>query len=241
MIMIFVGVLLVLVIGVKFLHKRPIISLITAKDKIDINKIFFAFAIWLGMSLISESILYFINPEVYTFSFSGGSFIVLVLIGLFILPIQTTTEELVFRGYLMQGIFNHYKAPWLALVVTSILFGFVHAQNPEVSEYGALPMQAFYVSAGIFLGLITIFDNSLELAIGVHASVNFFGAVISTYEGSVLQTDTLIKSSYINPWVMLVIFYVQAVIFMLICAKKYNWAPINTLFKKLDKVNFNEA
>ena len=240
MICIFVGVLLVLYLGVKYLHKRPFRSLITPENAINWNKIFFSFGFWIFLSISFECILYILYPGDYSFHFEVKTFIPLLLIGLLILPIQTTTEELVFRGYLLQGIVHFYKAPWLALLITSILFGLVHSANPEIAEYGAIPMQMYYVGAGLFLGLITIFDNSLELAIGIHAATNFFGAVVVTYEGSVLQTDTLFKTSQINPWVALLIFALAAVIFMLICAKKYKWESINALFKKLDTISSNE-
>ena len=240
MIGIFVGVLVALFLSMKFLHKRSFKSLITPYKKIDWNKILFGFSLWLLFSFFFEGILYLIEPSNYSFSFDLKSFLPLLFIGLFILPIQTTAEELVFRGYLLQGISHYYKAPWLALLITSVLFGLIHSANPEIAKYGALPMQLYYMGAGLFLGLITIFDDSLELAIGIHAATNFFGAVVVTYEGSVLQTDTLLKTSDINPWLALVIFSLAAVIFMLICAKKYRWKDINSLFKKLDTITTDE-
>jgi len=232
MILIFAGVWLMLWLSVKFLHKRPFTSLITPLKCINYRKILFAFGFWLVLSVVFESILYAWQPDSYSIQFNWKSFIPLLLIGLVILPIQTTAEELVFRGYLLQGIAHFYKAPWLALLITSILFGLIHSANPEIQEYGIVPMQLYYITAGLFLGIITILDDGLELAIGIHAAINFFGAVISSYEGSVFQTDTILSTSYVNPWVALIMFLVAAVIFMLICNKKYQWKPLDALFSK---------
>lgn len=232
MILIFTGVWLMLWLSMKFLHKRPFKSLITPLQTINYQKILFSFGFWLLLSIVFESILYAMHPESYTIRFNWSSFIPLFLIGLFILPIQTTAEELVFRGYLLQAIIHFYKAPWFALLITSILFGMIHSANPEIQEYGFVPMQLYYISAGLFLGIITILDDGLELAIGIHAAINFFGAVFSSYEGSVFQTDTILSTSYVNAWVALLVFLVAALIFMLICRKKYQWKPLNALISK---------
>ena len=232
MILIFAGVWLVLWLSLKFLHKRPIKSLITPLERINYGKILFAFGFWLVLSIVFEAILYAIQPELYSVQISWKSLVPLILIGLFILPIQTTAEELVFRGYLLQGISHYYKAPWLALIITSVLFGLIHSANPEIKEYGMLPMQLYYIGAGLFLGIITILDDGLELAIGIHAAINFFGAVFSSYEGSVFQTDTILSTSYVNPWIALMLFVTASVIFMLICSKKYHWKPLQSLISK---------
>lgn len=235
MIAMFIGVWLALFIGIKFLHKRSFKTLITPLNSINWRKILFAFGLFLALSLLYDVISYVNHPDSYSFHFDFGSFFPLLLIGIFILPIQTTAEELFFRGYLLQGFVSWLKEPWIAVLITSILFGLVHGQNPEIQEYGLLPMMIYYIGAGILLALVTIFDDSLELAIGIHAAINFYAAVISSYSGAVLQTDTLLKSNAMNPWIADFVLIVAFIMFMYICSKKYNWPPINELMKKLDR------
>jgi hypothetical protein len=235
MIIMFLGVWFALIFGLKVLHKRSFFSIITPKTKINWNKIFFAFGIFLALSLLYDGISFLLHPDSYTLHFEIKNFLPLLLIGLFILPIQTTAEELFFRGYIMQGVVAWLKEPWIALLLTSLFFGIVHGQNPEIQEYGIAPMMVYYIGAGVLLGLITIFDNSLELAIGIHAAINFYAAVISSYSGAVLQTDTILKSGQMNPWIANFVLFLAFGVFMYICSKKYNWPPINQLFQKLEK------
>lgn len=230
LILMFIFAMGALWIVVKYFHKKRMIDLVTPDRPVNYKKIFFGFGLWMVLNLILEFVNYVSSPGDYTFRWSGGSFFVLLLIALICLPIQTSFEELFFRGYIMQGLAYFSENKWVAIVGSSVLFGLIHGMNPEIAQYGFWPMQSYYISAGLFLALITILDDGLELALGVHAATNFFGATFLTYQGSVLQTDTLFTTSYINPWLMLLGFIISASAFIFICAKKFNWPPFTALF-----------
>ncbi len=53
-----------------------------------------------------------------------------------LLPIQTSAEEYLFRGYLMQGIGIISGNRWLPLILTSLAFGLMHYANPEIAKFG---------------------------------------------------------------------------------------------------------
>lgn len=224
------------------LHKRPFKTLITPNAKIDFQKIIFGFVIWLILGLLIEYIAYLYHPDSFSFNFELNKFIPLLLLSLLILPIQTSLEELIFRSYLFQGIGNSsiklnpkikVIAAW---IITSLLFGAIHGTNPEVQSFGIIPMMFYYIGAGLFLGILTIWDDGLELALGVHAATNFIGAVMVGYEGAAIQTESLFKTSELNVVHMTVGFYIAAIIFTLICKKKYGW----TSFIKEPIKNYNE-
>ena len=220
-------------------HGKTLIELITPKKKINFRKILFGFTVWLLIAVVLEVVVYLINPEGYLFEFKPLSFIILLLISIVILPIQTSFEELFFRGYIMQGAVNFYPYKWFGLLVSTLFFAFVHGANPEVSEYGVTPMMIYYLIAGLFFGVITILDNSLELALGLHWATNLFGALFLSYKGSVLQTDSLFKSDLVNPWIMCAFFIVAALIFIYICWNKYNWT-FPSFRMVFGEVEFNE-
>jgi len=145
-------------------------------------------------------------------------------------------EELFFRGYLLQGIGLLVKNRWIPLIITSILFGLIHSSNPEIEKFGFWTMQVYYLSAGLLLGVVTLMDDSLELALGVHAATNFIGAVLVGYDGAALQTDSLFKTETMNATWMTQGFIIAAIIFILICKKKYNWGSFNRLLLPIDQV-----
>ncbi len=234
LILMFAVALGLLLLFIKYGHNRPLLSVINPKLKIDWSKIIWAFLLWVFLGLILEGFNYFMSPDSYSFQFEAGSFVVLFLLAILVLPIQTTAEEILFRGYLMHavGTFAQYK--WIPLVLTSLAFGAIHMFNPEIAKYGMGVMQAYYISAGIILGVMTIMDDSLELAIGVHAATNFFAAVILSYEGSAIQTDALFRSSEINPSMVFLFFVIQGVIFLAICSWKYDWAGFSKILEKIE-------
>lgn len=235
MISIFIFAMLAFMLAVKHLHKLPFKRLITPNQSIDWNKIFFGFGLWFVIALILEGIVAFIHPETYYLNFKPMSWFFLMLICVLLLPIQTSLEELVIRGYMMPGISLLTKNKWIPWVVTSVIFGLIHGSNPEVERFGFWTMQIYYVGAGLFLGLITVLDDSLELALGVHAATNVFGAAFFSFDGSVLQTDSIIKANDVNPYIMSVTFLLGAIVFMLICNKKYNWGGFRMLFEPIGK------
>lgn len=233
----FVGAITAFYFIFKPMHGREFRSLVTSGSRINWNKIFFAFFIWLGLSLIVESVSYFMDPESYSFHFQFKTFIPLVIICILILPIQTSMEELLFRGYLMQGIAVGTKSRLIPLIATSVLFGFIHSMNPEIREFGFATMQVYYISAGLLLGILTIMDDGLELALGVHAATNFVGAVFVGYEGAAIQTDSLFKANEINPVFMTAGFILVSLIFVFMMKYKYNWGSFKRIFEPVDAVD----
>ncbi len=239
----FLGAIIGLWLGIRFLHKRPFKTLITPFENIRWNRILFSFGLWFGMSILIETVSYLMDPASYTFRFNGLSFFVLVFVAFVLLPIQTSAEELFFRGYLFQGLGLLTKTRWVPILLTSVLFGLIHIFNPEIKEYGVGVMMSYYMAVGLFLAIITVMDDGLELALGVHAATNIFGAVFTTYEGSALKTDALLISTKVDPLLMLIAVIVVSTLFYLICHKKYNWPPISKIFDPIvnDTNEINES
>ena len=231
----FVGAFIMLGLLLNFLHKRTIKSLITPFENINWSKVFFGFGLWLLFGLVIEGVTYLLNPEVYYFQFQWSKFLPLLAISILILPIQTSFEEVFFRGYLMQGIglVSGYK--WIPLVITSVLFGSMHYFNPEVEKFGAGLMLTYYIGVGLFLGFITLMDDSLELALGIHAATNIFSATFVTFDGSALKTNAIFLTEVVNIELMLPLFFASAAIFTFICWKKFGWDGYSYALGKVEK------
>ena len=237
MLLTFIGALIALYLIVTKVHKKKFIHLIKPNGKLKWSKMLFCFLLWIGLTACFELGLHFSGHNEYTFQFNIWSFIPLVLISLLILPLQTSFEEFFFRGYYLQAFGLICGNKWLPLIITSVLFGMVHSANPEVMKYGFYNMQFYYITVGLFLGILTILDDSLEIALGIHAATNFYGACLVGYEGSAIQTASVFKSSDLDTTIMTVGFIILALIFYLIVSFKYKLPSIRYLF---DKLNFNE-
>lgn len=79
------------------------------------------------------------------------------------------TEELLFRGILFRWL-EEFGGSWVALLLTSALFGAAHLMNPNASIVAAAGI-AF--EAGVMLGAAYMLTRSLWLPMGLHAAWNF--------------------------------------------------------------------
>jgi membrane protease YdiL (CAAX protease family) len=188
----FVFALIGIYLVVRFLHHQTMLSIVTARKNIDWKRVLFSFGIWTIIAIISTLVMVYFYPADFKINFQLFPFIILSIIATLLIPIQTSVEELVFRGYLMQGFANLSMNKWFPLLMTSIVFGAMHLFNPEVSKLGNIVM-VYYIGTGLFLGILTLMDEGMELALGFHASNNLIGALLVTSDWSVFQTYSIFK------------------------------------------------
>ncbi len=224
MLLIFVFTMVGIIVVVKYLHKMKLIAVTTAREKVDWGRIFFSFSVWALFTAGSTVVMYYATPENFVWNFKPVPFWILAIIGILLIPIQTSAEEYVFRGYLMQGFAVLAKNRWFPLVMTSVIFGTMHIANPEVEKMGYIVL-VYYISTGFFLGIITLMDEGMELALGFHAANNLVTALLVTSDWSAFQTHSVLKDVS-TPSVGYEVLTPVIIIFPLllfIFSKKYHW------------------
>lgn len=216
--------LIALFLFVKYVHKQSIKDLTTTRAKVDYRRIGFGFLLIAIPSLGLLAIDYYSNPQDYVLQFDLYPFLILCVVAIIFIPFQTSFEEYLFRGYLMQGIGAATKSKLLALVSTSLIFGLLHIFNPEVGELGGLIM-VYYIGTGLFLGIISLMDDGIELALGYHAGNNLLAALFVTTDWSVFRTHAIFKdiSEPSVGYEVLVSVFIMMPIIYFILAKKYKW------------------
>lgn len=210
----------------KYLHKQSFTHLTTTRKKIDWKRFWFIFLLWGIVSSSFVLIDYYLSPKDYVLNFKLVPFLILSVIAIVLVPLQTSFEEYLFRGYLMQGIGVIVKNRWMPLIITSVVFGLLHIANPEVDKLGPIIM-IYYISTALLLGIMTLMDEGLELALGFHAANNLFTALLVTADWTAFQTHSILKDMS-DPESMAIgeIFVPVFVVFpiiLFILSKKYNW------------------
>jgi membrane protease YdiL (CAAX protease family) len=185
-------------LSVWLIHRRSLRSLVTWKNSVNWGRIGVGFAIWGGLILVGTILEYVIWPETFTVNFDARVFIPFAILAILITPIQTTAEELFFRGYLVQGG-SLISRNWIFLSIWSgVLFALPHFSNPEVAENFFVVMLTFFV-LGAFLAYISLKDGTIELAIGVHAANNLLAGLLVTFPESVLPTPAILTTTHFEP------------------------------------------
>lgn len=216
--------LFVLYFVVKWMHKQPFLTLTTSRKKTDWGRVWFGFILIAVTTVFFTGLDYYMNPQDYEIQFNLVPFVILAVIAIVMIPLQTSFEEYLFRGYLMQGIGVIFGNKWLPLITTSVIFGGLHFFNPEVEKLGPIIM-IYYIGTGFFLGIITLMDEGMELALGFHAGNNLIAALLVTADWTVFQTNSILKdisepSAGIDVLIPVLIFYP---ILIAIMAYRYKW------------------
>ncbi len=122
-----------------------------------------------------------------------ASRLVLELVGTAILP--GFMEELFFRGILFRWL-EEFGGSWLALLLTSGLFGAAHLSNPNSSTFAAF---CIAVEAGVLLGAAYMLTRSLWLPMGLHAAWNFTQGEIFDVNVSGIEEHGLVTAQLSGP------------------------------------------
>lgn len=216
--------LLIVLFWVKFVQGQSITSLTTSRSKTDWKRVFFSFFLWGSITTLMILALYYVQPDNFVWNFKAEKFFVFLVLAVILIPMQTSFEEYLFRGHMMQGIGLATNSRLIPLIVTSVMFGLMHIANPEVGKIGDIIM-IYYIGTGFFLGVITLMDEGLELALGFHAANNLVGALLLTADWTAFQTNSIFKdiSEPSAGFDVLAPVFVIFPILLLIFSKVYGW------------------
>jgi hypothetical protein len=227
----FLFVALFLVIHTKFVHKRTVLSIFSGRENFDWKRVLFSFSLLFSVLSLFLFIQY-LSSDSLIFQFDLQKFIPLFFIAIFLLPIQTSCEELLFRSYILQGIKMRTKKNSVAVLISGIMFGAIHIGNPEIAKIG-YHIIVYYMLVGVFLALISLFDNGIELALGYHAANNVFAALMITNNWQAFQTDAVfmdISDPGMGLDTIIGILFILPLVFF-IFYKKYKWHSLKEMWQ----------
>ena len=227
----FLFVALFLVIHTKFVHKRTVLSIFSGRKTFDWKRVLFSFSLLFSVLSLFLFIQY-LSSDSLIFQFDLQKFIPLFFIAIFLLPIQTSCEELLFRSYILQGIKMRTKKNSVAVLISGLMFGAIHIGNPEIAKIG-YHIIVYYMLVGVFLALISLFDNGIELALGYHAANNVFAALMVTNNWQAFQTDAVfmdISDPGMGLDTIIGILFILPLVFF-IFYKKYKWHSLKEMWQ----------
>ena len=104
-------------------------------------------------------------------------------------------EEIVFRGVIFR-ITEEGLGTWAALVISSLIFGFMHGSNPAATAWSS---SAIAIEAGLLFGLLYHVTRSLPICMGLHAAWNFCQGTVYGIPVSGLKADGWLVSTRSGP------------------------------------------
>ena len=109
---------------------------------------------------------------------------------LFLFLVVAVGEEVLFRGIVFRMLDRQWGT-WVALVVSALIFGFMHITNDNASVWSSV---AIAVEAGLLLGAAYKWSGTLWVPIGIHWAWNFFQGPVFGFAVSGNETRSLFKA-----------------------------------------------
>ena len=106
-------------------------------------------------------------------------------------PIQAAAEEIFFRGYLLQALGSLVARPWFGVVVSAVVFAFLHGtQN--------LPLFIDRLGFALLAGLLAWRTGGLEAGIAAHVINNVFAYVMAGLTTSIAALKAIKGISWVD-------------------------------------------
>jgi len=203
-------------ICLRFLHHKSMIKVINTVSGIRWKILFKGLILWGLILLIFSLPNLILYPNTYQITYDSGKFPILLVICLVVFPLQASFEEVLFRGYLMQGFSLISKKPWLPLLITSLLFGIAHFFNgANLASNLSILTSAFVV--GMMLGILTLAAEGIEYAMGVHIANNLYVAIFFNSTDSGIQgLPSVVTSQAADPFSGLPILILASILMIVI-------------------------
>ncbi|MBW4577972.1 MAG: CPBP family intramembrane metalloprotease [Tildeniella nuda ZEHNDER 1965/U140] len=210
-------------IAVTLIHRRHPLTLITARKKISWRRIGQGFVAWsVPACLIGVLGQYLFYPDTFSFNFDLATFALFVPLALVFTAIQTTTEELFFRGYVVQGASMISTNRVFLAIVAAVIFTLPHLLNPEAIAGGWLTVFSnYFLVPGLLWTVVSLIDGTTELAIGVHFANNIIGILLFNIAGSAVTTPALFTISEFHATYVALSVLVAIPIFLAIAYKVF--------------------
>jgi membrane protease YdiL (CAAX protease family) len=176
-------------IAVPVVHKRALRTLFTDRTRFAFRRAVLGFLLYTAI-LAGPFVVYVTTTHTgLKPHFNPAQFAQLLVFSAALFAIQTTTEELIFRGYLTQFVASITDMRALIVLLPSILFMLSHFDNPEVVR--SPNVFVFYFAFGVFMALIVQRERGLELTIGAHFANNLINAVLVRPDNSIFETPAI--------------------------------------------------
>lgn len=162
-------------------------SLIRAGGSFDSGWLAIGFGSWFGLSILVSAVEWLLSPGDFALTFSWTNAALSLVVALLVFPLQTSAEELVFRGLIPQALGRAVRADWLLALISGLFFAVPHLLNPEAVGAPLLALVA-YGSLGAAWSYAVLRTGGLEVALGAHLANNIFALSIVGYENSALPS-----------------------------------------------------
>ncbi|GAA4989001.1 type II CAAX endopeptidase family protein [Pseudonocardia tropica] len=209
-----------IVLTVTRIHRRPLRTLVTARERIDWRRVGHGFVVWFVLWCLAQGGQFALSPGTFSMGDDLAALALFVPLALVLTAIQTTTEELFFRGYVVQAASRVWGNRVFVALVSAVAFTSVHLGNPEAGTGGWLTVFfGYFLCTGVVWVVVSLIDGTTELAIGAHFANNIATILLVGTAGTAVSTPALFTVAEFDPIMSALSSLVIATLFLVICVR----------------------
>ncbi|RWI24878.1 MAG: CPBP family intramembrane metalloprotease [Mesorhizobium sp.] len=179
----FAGIWIGLWAAMRFVHGEPLSALIGPDRRISRGGFLKGLVAVLTTSLFSEVLLYWLQPEIVRGSIAFSSWLLLLLAIVPLAFLQTSSEEALFRGYLLRGLASRFGSPLIWAALPGLLFTALHWSPASTLAINASVLVSIAAFA-LLLTLLVYVTGNLGAAFGAHLGNNLIGFLLISHQQS---------------------------------------------------------
>lgn len=177
----FAGIWLGVWIAMRLVHNEPVRYLFGASSRLSTGDFWRGFGAVVLTSVLSEALIYLVWPEMARGDISIGQWLVYLIPVALLCFVQTSSEEVLFRGYLLRGLANRFRSPWIWALLPGLAFLSMH-YTPDMGLYDILLLVFTIGALTAALTLIVYVTGNLGAAFGIHMGNNLFAFVMVSHQ-----------------------------------------------------------
>jgi len=179
----FAGIWLGLWLAMRFIHGEPLTALFGLGRRISWPGFLKGLIAVLITSALSEILLYWLQPEIARGAISLSNWLLFLVPIVALTLLQTSSEEMLFRAYLLRGLASRFDSPYVWALLPAVLFTSLHwspGSTPAINACVLASIAAF----ALLLTLLVYVTGNLGAAFGAHLGNNLTGFLLISHQQS---------------------------------------------------------
>ncbi|RUU14212.1 CPBP family intramembrane metalloprotease [Mesorhizobium sp. M7A.T.Ca.TU.009.01.3.2] len=179
----FAGIWIGLWVAMRWVHGEKLSALLGNSRRVSRPGFLKGLIAVLITSFISEVLLYLLQPQITRGPISLSSWLLFAIPIAALTLLQTSSEELLFRGYLLRGLANRFTSPVIWALLPALLFTSLHwsaSSSPAINACVLASIAAF----ALLLTLVVYATGNLGAALGAHLGNNLTGFLLISHQES---------------------------------------------------------
>ncbi|MBZ9861296.1 CPBP family intramembrane glutamic endopeptidase [Mesorhizobium sp. CA12] len=177
----FAGIWIGLWVAMRLVHGEPLSALFGVTRRIAGGDFLKGLVAVLITSLFSEVLLYWLQPEIARGPITLSSWLLFLAPIALLAFLQTSSEEMLFRGYLLRALARRFGSPLVWAVLPGLLFTSLHWNTASTLAINA----SVFISIGTFALLLTLLvyvTGNLGAGFGAHLGNNLTGFLLISHQ-----------------------------------------------------------